>query len=111
MPLRLVAVVAALLVLAPEGVAGADPPGLANGRAHWLGARFEEAERAFSSVVEDGQASRADLVEAFRYLAVLRLVRGVRRDAEEAALKAVSLDRGLTPPDGAPPTAVGLFDA
>lgn len=111
MPLRLVALTAALLVLAPAGFARADPPGLANGRAHWVGARFDEAERAFASVVEDGQASRADLVEAFRYLAVLRLVRGVRRDAEEMALKAVSLDRGLTPPEGAPPSAGPLFDA
>ena len=105
----LVAVV--LVVGAPCGQARAEAPGLANGRAHYLGARFEEAERAFEGVVQDGSSSRADLVEAFRYLSVLRLVRGMRGDAEEAAVRAVSLDRGLTPPDGAPPAAAELFDA
>lgn len=92
-------------------VARAEAPGLSNGRAHYLGARFEEAERAFEGVVQDGDSSRADLVEAFRYLSVLRLVRGMRGDAEEAAVRAVSLDRGLTPPDGAPPEAAELFDS
>jgi hypothetical protein len=91
--------------------ARAEAPAVRNGRAHYLGARFEEAERAFSSVVEDGQSSRPDLVEAFRYLAILRLVQGRMADAREAALRAVSLDRGLQPPEGAPPAARALFDA
>ncbi|MBI2896279.1 MAG: hypothetical protein HYY06_22165 [Deltaproteobacteria bacterium] len=91
--------------------ASAQAPALANGRAHYLGARFEEAERTFESVLEDSSSSRADVVEALRYMAVLRLVRGARGEADRAALRAVSLDRGLTPPEGAPPDAAAVFDA
>jgi hypothetical protein len=108
---RLGAVTLLAIVLLARADAWAEVGALANGRAHYLGARFGEAERAFESVTEDAAASRADLVEAFRYLAVLRLVRGLRADAEEAALRGASLDRGLTPPEGAPPTAAALFDA
>lgn len=111
MALRLALVVIVIAAFVPAVPAWAEMPAVRNGRAHYLGARFEEAERAFSSVVEDGRASRPDLVEAFRYLAVLRLVQGRTDDARQAALRAVSLDRGLQPPEGAPPTARALFDA
>lgn len=108
---RLGAAVLCAFALVVPARAGAEVGALANGRAHYLGARFGEAERAFESVTEDASATRADLVEAYRYLAVLRLVRGFRADAEAAALRGVSLDRGLAPPEGAPPNAAELFDA
>lgn len=111
MPPRLGAVTLCAAVLLTGTSARAEVGAVANGRAHYQGARLGEAERAFESVTEDAAATRAELAEAYRYLAVLRLVRGLRADAEDAALRAVSLDRELTPPEGAPPTAAGLFDA
>ncbi len=57
------AVLFALALVAPVR-AGAEVGALANGRAHYLGARFGAAEREFESVTEDASDTRADLVEA-----------------------------------------------
>lgn len=99
------------IVLALAAQAAAEPAGLGPGREAYLAARFVEAQRAFESVSHDRSATRADLVEAYRHLAVLSLVRGDRAGAARAALRAVSLEPGVAPPEGAPPETPDLFDA
>jgi hypothetical protein len=59
--------------------------------------------------VRDGAATRADLAEAYRYLAALLSSRGDEEEARRAAARAVSLDPAAEPPEGAPASARILF--
>jgi len=88
----------------------AEPESLEQARRLYLAARFDDAERAFLDLLADPSATRADVTQAYRHLAVIRLARGRRAAAEEAALRAASLDPTVQAPEGASGSVRALFE-
>lgn len=80
-----------------------------DGREAYLSAEFERAGEIFEGVLRDEAATPADLAEAHRYLAALRIMLGQAEPGARHATMAVALDPEATPPQGVPPEVEQAF--
>ncbi len=102
-------VLAAVFTLAAPA-ARAQSVDVRAGRDEFEQARFERAVSSFSRVLADPAASRADVVEAHRYLMTIRAAEGDQPGASAHANFALALDPSVTAPSGAPLAAAQTLD-
>jgi hypothetical protein len=81
------------------------------GRAAYLAPDFDRARATFEQALASPGLTRADAVEAHRYLAALASFLGDDAAARAHAQAAAALDPAAVAPEGAPPAVVALFDA
>lgn len=84
---------------------------LEHARILYLEAAFERARESFEAVLASSELDVASAVEAHRFLGALALVVNDTASARRHVEAALSLDPGVTAPEGAPPELAELLDA
>ena len=81
------------------------------GRRLYMDAQFQEAVRAFESVLASAAATRADVLAAHQHLTALHVFLGNEEAAVRHAEAAVALDPEVRAPEGSPPQVAAALDA
>src|SRR5437763_14276291 len=96
-------------LLASAADARAQSQDLSAGRAALGSAAFDAAQSAFEHVIADPAARREEVVEAYHYLAMIRMALGDEPGAERFAAGALALAPAATLPPSAPPEVAAPF--
>ncbi len=81
------------------------------GRSLYMSADFQGSVQAFEGVLRSADATRANILEAHRYLAALYLMLGQQDNANQHAADAVALDPLVAAPAGTPPEVGSLLQS
>ncbi len=90
--------------------AAARAQSLDEARTRFYGADFDGARTAFEALLGAPSLTRAQAIEAHRFLAVIALGQGQHDHALDEARAAVALDPDVRPPAGTPPEGRRLFE-